>query len=257
MIITPQAFLAVWRHLNNSEPPSVFQYRTEGMDELDVAVRREQQLVEEIVPTLTDGQRAMFTVLATAKLKARVLGLDETLGENDQRGHTRVYSAGVASTGAVIAAQTPGTGGFGGNITVSGMQYAAWPKRLVEALPDSPGAGHIPAVYGFDDNFSSGNGTSIRVSATPDPVVRAKRAHMEAPSRTTGIIEVTLHDMGTAIPAQQVSLYYRDIDDDGRYALTQFGRDDLIPADAATMTSLVSRCFSHVTQRFEDLADAY
>ncbi|GAB2671363.1 hypothetical protein GCM10027169_36480 [Gordonia jinhuaensis] len=260
--LSTMQFRVLWQHMMGDDLPLNFTYGTGEITTVDQAEGMELRARDELLASLSADQEAMFAALFRSTYTIEVLGFD-VRDLDDPRGRIRIFSGGHPAGFATIAIQRPGpTPEVGGRIQIAQVPWSRWTTQIVRMLPPSPGPGRLPAIEGLDNNGDDQHAGADRptflVHEIPDPAHDAARSFYLSPTRhTTGSIVVRAGSLRDAIPAQEISLEYRDEPDDGRYVYTHFGRMSAEPVGPEQLAALILRCLRTVKQRRDDLMEAY
>ncbi|WP_225731237.1 MULTISPECIES: ESX secretion-associated protein EspG [unclassified Nocardia] len=248
---TDLEFVAVWAPLREDILPQPFTHVTD----IPSGARYEYELrsARARLDSIADGARElMLQDIARPDLTVLVRALDGR-DRRDPEGSIRMLAARRGDRGYLVT-QLPGrTVDHSGGFLVTGCHALDLAATVVGALPNvPPGRQGWVTLPGGDDGMDHSFEVS-RWRDTFDDTEERSRNFLRVPASTIGRIEIR-QDISRFGPRGRTIrvLFWRDLLDDGRYAIVPANPPAAQPVDARALTNMINTEIATIVRAIED-----
>lgn len=250
-VLSTTDFRLLWEQQDGSEfPLDLLPVGAPGVD-------LERRRIDLEHAPLTGGRLEAMAALTRPYVSIGVSGIDATRDFADPIHHLHLTAAwSVGAEYAYVARQQVGAHiSEGGDVTLSRIPANVLPDTIVEMLPPSTGAGHLPAdlAVTFRQEPLLAESTIAVVTAARSDVATAAFTSTAAPT-TCGTLRVQVGSVADGRRPTSLELRFRDIADDGRYLLIIDDPGAAIPVDSFTLAKMLNRVINLLRKRHKQTA---
>ncbi|MFC9995472.1 ESX secretion-associated protein EspG [Nocardia sp. NPDC127526] len=235
--------------------PLTFLSNTPMLDDYE---RELSDIRERMRDVMDDGFGAVLDVLARPDVRIRVEGFDGR-DPDDPRARVRLYAALTAKHCYLIRQRPGATIWHSGGYVITEHEAPSLSRAVCAELPEMPAGrmdpvlmlhaidDELPGVANQDMDYSGGR-SAVSVDAQ-DSVEDREAAFMRAPATYLGTIEIAQgHSIYGPRGITSRWVAWRDLEDDGRYAIAVTARPLAVPVDRTRMIAMIDSAIADVLE---------
>ncbi len=247
-------FMALWNACGEERLPEPLLFTSE-IPLYDDFLREKAAALARLRARIGRGLDEALETIARADIRVTAYGWDE--GDSDQPGAMiRAHGARCGGRAYVVGQARSDTGRESGAFTITESSVPELADAVVAHLPDLPAGAQselvlVTAEDDADTDYSYGS-SPVHESADGSAMDRTRR-FLAAPISGAGVVEVvqSRSEFGPRGMSRS-SFMWRDITDDGRYAMTSGSSPAAIPVDAGRLAAMINADIALLVRRLRD-----